>query len=96
MGGAEGWLDINDRTMTVCRTDPGYDIDLAVHADNRQMHRWLLGLVPFPSLLTRGDVRLLGPRPLVQAFPTWFDTSLFSAGLRRAEARRRGEALAEA
>jgi DNA-binding HxlR family transcriptional regulator len=91
-GGAEGWLDINRHAMTVCITDPGCDIHLAVEADNRQMHRWLLGLVPYSSLVTRGEVRLHGPRPLVRAFPTWFDTTFFTAGLQRAEARRARQA----
>jgi DNA-binding HxlR family transcriptional regulator len=90
--GAQGWLDINRSTTTVCRTDPGRDVDLAVQADNRQMHRWLLGLVPFRSLVSCGDVRLLGPGRLARAFPTWFDTSLFASGLRRAAARRAREA----
>ncbi len=87
-GGAQGWLDINRGATTMCKNDPGRDVDLAVEADNRQMHRWLLGLVPFPSLVSDGDVRLLGPGRLARAFPTWFDTSAFAAGLRRAEARR--------
>ena len=91
-GGAQGWLDINGGVMTVCTTDPGRDVDLAVQAVNRQMHRWLLGLIPFPSLVSCGDVRLLGPRPLARDFPTWFDTTIFAAGLERAEARRAREA----
>ena len=86
--GAQGWLDINEGAATVCKTDPGIDIDLAVQADNRQMHRWLLGLVPFDSLVSCGDVRLLGPGRLARGFPTWFDTSFFTEGLQRAEARR--------
>lgn len=90
--GAQGWLDINRSATTVCKTDPGLNVDLAVQADNRQMHRWLLGLVPFRSLIAAGDVRLLGPGRLTRAFPTWFDTSLFAAGLHRAEARRIREA----
>jgi DNA-binding HxlR family transcriptional regulator len=90
-GGAQGWLDLNRGAATVCKTDPGHDVDLAVQADNRQMHRWLLGLVPFDALVSRGEVELHGPRGLARAFPTWFDTSLFAAGLQRAEARRAGE-----
>jgi hypothetical protein len=78
--------------MTVCKTDPGREVDLVVRADNRQMHRWLLGLVPFPSLISGGDVRLLGPGRLARAFPTWFDTSPFTAGLQRAEGRRARDA----
>jgi DNA-binding HxlR family transcriptional regulator len=91
-GEAEGWLDIEGGDMTVCRTDPGREVDLVVQAVNRQMHRWLLGLVPFPSLVSCGDVRLLGPGRLTRAFPTWFDTSFFTVGLQRAQERRAREA----
>lgn len=88
-GGAEGWLDIKSGGVTVCRDDQGYDVDLAVEADTAQMHRWLLGLAPFRELVRRGDARLLGPSRLTRAFPTWFDVSTFSEGLRRAERRKR-------
>lgn len=84
-GGAEGWLGIKDREMSVCKTDPGYDVDLAVAADTRQMHRWVVGLVPFRRLLADGDARVIGPSRLARAFPTWFDTAFFADGLRRAD-----------
>lgn len=90
--GAQGWLDLNRGGVTVCKTDPGVDVHLAVEADNRQMHRWLLGLISFPTLVSCGDVRMLGPSRLVRAFPSWFDTSLFAAGLQRAQVRRSREA----
>lgn len=90
-GGAQGWLDVNGGAISVCRTDPGLDVDLVVEADNRQMHRWLLGLVPYRTLVASGDVRMLGPTGLARAFPTWFNTEMFAAGLRRADARRRRE-----
>ncbi len=87
-GAAEGWLSIENGSVTVCKDDQGHDVDLAVEADTAQMQRWLLGLVPFRELVSSGHARLLGPSRLARAFPTWFDTSLFSEGLRRAERRR--------
>ncbi|HSK25928.1 MAG TPA: helix-turn-helix domain-containing protein [Jiangellales bacterium] len=92
-GGARGWLDIKDREVTVCTTDPGYDVDLVVEGETRQMHRWLVGVVPFRRLLADGSVRVVGPSRLARAFPTWFNTSLFADGLRRADQRRAGMAL---
>jgi DNA-binding HxlR family transcriptional regulator len=86
--GAEGWLDIKQRGISVCRDDPGLDTDLAVEADTAQMHRWIVGLVPFQQLVAKGDARLLGPSRLARAFPTWFDTSFFAEGLSRGEKRR--------
>jgi DNA-binding HxlR family transcriptional regulator len=93
-GGAEGWLDIKDRVMSVCRDDQGLDTDLAIEADTPQMHRWLIGLVPFRDLVARGQARLLGPSRLARAFPTWFDTNFFADGLRRGEQRRAADAYA--
>lgn len=87
-GAAEGWLDIQNGAMTVCRDDQGLDVDLAVEAGCAEMHRWLVGLVPFPQLVAKGHARLLGPGRLARAFPTWFDTTFFAEGLRRAEQRR--------
>jgi hypothetical protein len=77
----------------VCKDDQGLDVDLALEADCAQMHRWLIGLVPFRSLVTSGQARLLGPSRLARAFPTWFDTTFFAEGLRRRDQRRRREAL---
>ena len=57
------------------------------------MQRWLVGLVPFRDLVANGHARLLGPSRLARAFPTWFDTSFFAEGLRRAEQRQRRAAV---
>jgi len=83
-GAAEGWLDIQQGAVTVCKDDPGYDVDLAIEADTGQMHRWLVGLVPFRDLVASGHARMLGPSRLARAFPAWFDTSHFAESLRRA------------
>jgi DNA-binding HxlR family transcriptional regulator len=86
-GSAEGWLGVERGAMSVCKDDPGYDIDLAVEADTGQMQRWLVGLVPFRDLVADGHVRMIGPSRLARAFPTWFDTSFFAEGLRRRDQR---------
>ena len=92
-GAAEGWLDIQRGAVTVCKDDPGYDVDLAIEADTGQMQRWLIGLVPFRDLVAGGHARLLGPSRLARAFPTWFDTTFFAEGLRRAEQRHKRQAV---
>jgi len=92
-GAAEGWLNIDRGAITVCKENPGYDVDLAIEASTGQMQRWLIGLVPFRDLVANGHARLLGPSRLARAFPTWFDTSIFAEGLRRAEQRRRRAAM---
>lgn len=77
----------------MCKDNPGYDVDLAIEASTGQMQRWLVGLVPFRDLVANGHARLLGPSRLARAFPTWFDTSFFAEGLRRAELRHRRAAV---
>jgi DNA-binding HxlR family transcriptional regulator len=92
-GGAQGWLDIQRPGITVCKDDQGLPVDLALEADTAQMHRWLVGLAPFRDLVANGHARFLGPSRLAKAFPTWFDTTLFSPSLQRAERRRLRDAL---
>lgn len=91
-GGAQGWLDIQRPGITVCKDDQGLAVDLALEADTAQMHRWLVGLVPFRELVATKHARFLGPSRLAKAFPTWFDTSLFADNLRQAQRRRLREA----
>ena len=88
-GAAEGWLKIERGAISVCKDDPGYDVDLAIQADTGQMQRWQVGLVPFRDLTANGHARMLGPSRLARAFPTWFDTSYFADSLRRGQQRRR-------
>jgi DNA-binding HxlR family transcriptional regulator len=90
-GAAEGWLDVDQGEVTATRDDPGRDPDLVVEAQTSDMQRWLVGLVPFTRLVAEGSARLIGPARLSRAFPTWFDTSYFSAGMRRGDLRRTRE-----
>jgi DNA-binding HxlR family transcriptional regulator len=92
-GGAQGWLDVRRPGITVCRDDPGLAVDLALEADTAQMHRWLIGITSFRALVVGGHARFLGPSRLARAFPTWFDTSLYSSSLQRAERRRHRDTL---
>lgn len=92
-GGAQGWLEIERPGVSVCKDDQGHDVDLAVEADTAQMHRWLVGLVPFRELVANGDARLLGPSRLARAFPTWFNMGVFGDALRRSDQRRKDLAV---
>ena len=92
-GGAQGWLDIERPGITVCKDDQGLPVDLALEADTAQMHRWLIGLVPFRDLIANRHARFLGPSRLAKAFPTWFDTTLFTHDLQQGEQRRLRDAL---
>ncbi|HVQ18816.1 MAG TPA: helix-turn-helix domain-containing protein [Actinomycetes bacterium] len=86
-GGAEGWLEIDGGSVTVCRDDQGHDVDLAVEASTAQMHRWITSRTTFRELVSNGHVRLLGPSRLARAFPSWFQNDTFSEDVRRARHR---------
>jgi DNA-binding HxlR family transcriptional regulator len=93
-GAAQGWLDVDDGVMTVCRDDPGYDVHLAVEGSTPQMQRWLMGMVGFDRLLADGHARTVGPSRLARAFPTWFATGHFAEALQRGQRRREDVASA--
>ena len=83
-GGGRAWLVLDRGGSTACLVDPGYDVDLAVLGDNREMHRWLLGRTTWRDVIASGVVRMVGPSRHVRAFPTWFDNSLFGADFGKA------------
>jgi DNA-binding HxlR family transcriptional regulator len=80
-GGGEAWLVLDKGGSTACSIDPGYQVDLAVLGDNRDLHRWLLGARTFRDLERAGTVRLVGPSRLARAFPTWFEPSAFARSI---------------
>lgn len=86
-GGGEGWIVLDRGESTACQMDPGFEPNLVVHGQNRAMHRWLLGLVPFDELLAAGVVDVEGPAELLRAFPTWFNTTIFAEGFQVARER---------
>ena len=86
-GGAEGWLDIDGKGMTVCKDNQGKDADLVVQADTGHMYKWLAGITPFRELVSSGHVRLIGPSRLARTFPTWFTPAPFGEELRRSARR---------
>ena len=79
----DAWLVLDKGGSTACQIDPGYEVDLAVVGDNRELHRWLLGSRSFRELQQAGDVRVFGPSRLARAFPGWFGPAPFARSLGR-------------
>jgi DNA-binding HxlR family transcriptional regulator len=77
-GGGEAWIVLDRGETTACQFDPGYDVDLVVVGDNREMHRWLLGSRSLDDLQRSGSLRFVGPTRLGRAFPRWFGISPFA------------------
>lgn len=72
------WLLLEPAQVDLCVEDPGFEVDLYLEADLAAMAKVWLGDVPFESVLRSGEVRLVGSRPLVKAFPSWLMLSRFA------------------
>jgi DNA-binding HxlR family transcriptional regulator len=72
------WLVLERTQADLCIEDPGFEVDLYLEADLAAMARVWLGDTTFESALRSGEVRLLGPRPLAKAFPSWLMLSRFA------------------
>ena len=78
------WLVLERAQVDICIEDPGFEVDLYLEADLAAMAKVWLGDEPFESVVRSKQVRLIGPRDLVSAFPSWLMLSKF-AGVPRPE-----------
>jgi len=78
-GGARVFWAVLERTQVeLCIDDPGFEVDLCVEADLAAMAGVWLGDISFDSALSAGTIRLVGPRALAKAFPSWLMLSHFA------------------
>jgi DNA-binding HxlR family transcriptional regulator len=80
------WLVLERTGVDVCIKDPGFDVDLVVHADIGVMARVWAGHLTFAQGVRTGGLRVEGPRALAAAFPSWLLLSHFAQVLRPAHA----------
>ena len=80
------WLVLEKSGGDVCMRDPGFEVDLVVHADVGTMARVWAGNLRFAEGVRAGGIKLEGPRALVAAFPTWLMLSHFAHVLQPAHA----------
>jgi hypothetical protein len=73
------WIVGERSGMTLCITDPGFEVDLFVTTDSWTMARIWYGELPLKRALAEGIVNLDGPRPLRNAFPSWLMLSVLAA-----------------
>jgi DNA-binding HxlR family transcriptional regulator len=73
------WLLLEPSEVTVCVTDPGFDVDLLVTADTVALHRVWIGRLSFGAAVRDGLITLDGPREVARAFPTWLALSSFAS-----------------
>jgi DNA-binding HxlR family transcriptional regulator len=80
------WLVLERSGADVCMRDPGFAVDLVVHADVGTFARVWTGHLGFADGVRAGGIRLEGPRALVAAFPGWLLLSHFAQVLQPATA----------
>jgi hypothetical protein len=69
------WLISTTSEVDVCPIDPGFEVDLHVTTHVRTLTQIWLGDLTFRVALTRGDIKLDGPRPLQRHFEQWLGRS---------------------
>ncbi len=78
------WLVVEPTDVSVCLTDPGFDIDVFLRTTRRALYLVWMGRTDFGSARRRGEVELSGNPELVRAFPNWLRMSPVSPAVRAA------------
>jgi len=66
------WLIMSRDDVTLCLTDPGYEINLLVTADLATLFRVWGRRIDYREALARQGLSVVGVPSLVRAFPRWF------------------------
>ncbi len=86
------WLILAPNDVSVCLTQPGYDVDVLVEADPAVCLQVWMGRMNFAQAVRQRQIELAGPSALVRAFPDWFALSLAAPAV-RASGRSMGASL---
>ena len=65
------WMIFDEGNAEVCRTHPGYDEDLIVHAESVAIAEWHLGRIEWADALRQQRIQVEGPSRLAQQLPAW-------------------------
>jgi DNA-binding HxlR family transcriptional regulator len=69
------WLILTRDDVTLCLTDPGYEVNLLVSADLAALFGVWGGRISYREALARRSVTVTGVPSLARAFPRWFGWS---------------------
>lgn len=72
------WLVLKAQDPDLCRSDPGFGVDLVVRASLEALVRVYLGQLALADAVRCGLVRIEGPRILTRAIGDWFPISGFA------------------
>ena len=66
------WLVLTGADVTLCLTDPGYEVDVFVTADLASFYKLWWGRLSFAQALQQQGLTIEGDAELTRAFPGWF------------------------
>ena len=72
------WLVIDGKTVDLCQTNPGFEIDLYVHSSLRSMTSVWMGLSTVQKEIDAGQIELIGDKPLAHSMQQWLGLSPFA------------------
>jgi DNA-binding MarR family transcriptional regulator len=78
------WLVLTREDVSVCLTDPGFELNVLVTADLSTFLQIWLGRVSYYEAVRDGRVEVDAVPRLVEAFPNWFAYSLAAPAVRAA------------
>jgi hypothetical protein len=85
------WLLIADDDVSVCLTDPGYEVNVVVTADLSVFYQLWLGRLSYREAISEHGVRIDGIPAYVRAFPRWFAWSPVAPTVRASMRRRQAQ-----
>jgi DNA-binding HxlR family transcriptional regulator len=80
------WLVIDGRTVDLCSTNPGFEIDLYVRASLRSMTAVWMGLSTVRKEIEAGQIELIGDESLARSMQQWLGLSPFAKEKNRVSA----------
>lgn len=78
------WLVIEPDDVSVCLTDPGFEVDVTITSDLSTMFQVWLGRTPLADAMRDERVQVTGARVLVRSFARWFQLSPIAYAVRAA------------
>ncbi len=72
------WLLFDADGCDVCMTNPGFESDLDLTVDARDLTRYWIGRLTWPELIRCQDTGIVGPRWVQRSLPKWLGRSSFS------------------
>ena len=76
------WLMLKPDDVTICMTDPGFEINLIITADLATFFKLWLGRIEYDEALYEYNVTVDGLPKFVRDFPNWFTWSLAAPAVR--------------